>query len=138
MTSIIAVVAAAVTAFLSTRGSMLASRKERHNKSQREALYGAQDAAQALRTSWTNLKSWRDEGEDGKSPMPQHVEQDLLAAFEKVVSRIGDEDLKDKLNSWRDWSRLYFHGSEEHDIHEERARWKVAIDECGKKAVKID
>ncbi|MCT9625969.1 hypothetical protein HWD94_12660 [Pseudarthrobacter equi] len=62
----------------------------------------------------------------------------MLAAFEKMVSRIKDEDLKDKLSDWRDWSRLYFHGSEEHDRHGERDRWKLAIELCGKKALEID
>ncbi|MDO5863423.1 MULTISPECIES: hypothetical protein [Paenarthrobacter] len=137
-TAVIAAMAAALTAFLSTRGSMLASRRERRNKSQREALYGAQDAAQALRTKWTSLKSWREKGEDGKNPLPEHKEQDLLAALEKMVSRIQDAVLKDALNDWRDFARLYFNGSEEHDRHGERDRWKLAIDLCGKKALEID
>lgn len=138
ITALIAAAAAALTAFLSTSGSLFNAKTERNRRGQREALYGAQDAAQALRTGLTGLKAWMDAGEKGKNPMPTHRQQDLVAALEKQVSRVNDPEVQNNFNTWRDWARLYYTGSDEHDMRSERELWSKAINSAGKVARKLD
>lgn len=138
VTALIAAAAAALTAFLSTSGSLFNSKTERNRKSQREALYGAQDAAQALRTGLTGLKAWSDAGEGGENPLPTHKEQDLVAALEKQITRISDSSVQEQFKSWKDWARLYFTGSDQHDMRSERELWNRAIDGAGVAARKLD
>ncbi|MBP2373154.1 hypothetical protein [Paeniglutamicibacter psychrophenolicus] len=138
VTALRGVLAAGLTAYLSTSGSLKAKKTDRRNLSQREALYGAQDAAQALLSRWTQLKDWHENGERGQSPFPSHEEQDLLGALEKVVSRIEEERIRGNFYEWRDTARFFFHASDGYDLHDERISREKAIREAGKHAANLD
>lgn len=138
VTALIGVLAAGLTAYLSTSGSLKSKKTDRRNLCQPEALYGAQDAAQALLSRWTQLKGWHENGRRGSSPLPGSEEQDLLGALEKVVSRIAGERIRYNFYIWRDTARYYFHGFEGYDRHDEIASREKAIKEAGEHASNLD
>lgn len=138
VTAAIGAGAAALTAFLSTRGSLASSKTERRVKSQREALYGAQDATQELHAQWLKVKAWTDSGEVGKSPLGANKEQNMLASFDKIVSRIDDNEIRSKFKHWREVGRLYFFGADGFDLHGEKSARTDAIESASREAAKLD
>lgn len=144
VTALIGVFAAALTAYLSTRGSLKGQQKDRQSKGQREAIYGAQDALQALLKSWTKLKDWSAlqgdapiRGIEG-DPLPNHKEQHLLAEFSKQVSRIDDEELRTRFNDWAHVARLFFHGHEDTSSRDETELRNMVLRQSGEQARKLD
>lgn len=138
VTAMIGVLAAGLTAYLSTRGSLHANRTDRRNLSQRDALYGAQDATQELLKRWTQFKDWNDTGCSGTNPLPSFEEQYLLGVLDKEVSRISNERIRTNFYIWRDTARYYFQGFENYDRHEEIACREKAIKEAGRWASNLD
>lgn len=145
VTAGIGILAAAATAYLSTMGSLASQRKDRGNRSQRDAIYAAQDSMEILLKRWTSLKSWRDESaqnevtsETSGSPLSPHKELQLITAFNKHVSRIKAEELRNIFQEWRDTARMYFHGNDEISFRDERALRDKAIKQAGEQAISLD
>lgn len=145
VTAFISIVGAISAAYLSSQGSLVSQKRDRRNRGQREAIYGAQDSMEALLKNWTRLKDWRDQSEQNEvtsaatnSPLSPHKELQLITAFNKYVSRIKEDDLRVTFHEWRDTARMYFHGNDAVSFRDERDLRDKAIKQAGEKAMSLD
>lgn len=112
ITALIGVLAAVLTAFMTAVGAFHSQRWDRRKRGQREAIYGAQDAMEALVKNWTKVKDWKNSGGQGDGPLASHKELQLITSLEKYVSRISDEKLRDAFGDWKDKARMHYWNAE--------------------------
>lgn len=113
-------------------------RADRHNAAQREALRDLQDISGKLRRRSSDRLAWIRGGRLGDDPFPDASNRNLMGRFDIVLSRVADDSARTTYRAWLDYAKLYFSGSDEHELPEELKRWKLAVEESGGQFRRMD
>lgn len=127
--AILGVIAAVLSPTIAGKMSRRTEKTTRHDTSQREAVYAAQDLAAEQLRQWTRVQEWLRHGSDD-TPRPTSESADTanLASYRLAVGRIQDPAVRTDMIAWSDYAQNYFYEADDFNEAGHEQLWNMVIE----------